>query len=52
MKTGANKTDQVKIKNLTKDGKSIDFISKTLGISKKCVKAFVEPKKEAVKETK
>ena len=44
MKTGANKRDQIQIAKLKKEGKSVDFISKDLGIKEATVKAFTEPK--------
>ena len=53
MKTGANKTDQIKIKKMHADKKSVSTISKALGIEEKAVDAFVNPpKKEEKKENK
>lgn len=54
MKEGASKSDQAKIKKMHADNKSTAEISAALGISKKVIKAFTAPVKEAkeAKETK
>jgi hypothetical protein len=52
MKTGANKSDAVKIKKMAENGDDADYISHALQIELDVVKSFMPKKKESKSKAK